>query len=142
MARRDPEGGRTCRRPTIRLSDPGRTTFSKKFTIKNYHAWKIALFSDVPSLSALRDWIINLAGFVPFGWLVVKSRQPHPGLFLAIVLSSALSFTIELGQLLLFNDRAPSTEDVIMNTLGAALGAWIATQSALRANAAKTRVTI
>ena len=54
----------------------GKLLFPEQFRIKNYHAWQVVPFADISSLStALRDCIINLAGFVPFGWLVAKSRQ-------------------------------------------------------------------
>ena len=74
---------------------------------------------------AMRDWTVNLLGFVPFGWLVVRWRCQRPGIFLATVLAAGISTTIEVGQLLIFNDRVPSTEDILMNTLGAALGAGL-----------------
>jgi len=130
------------RKAVVRVGDqsvdylvPEELLYPERFTIKNYHAWKIIPFTDAPNISsALRDWTINLVGFVPFGWLVAKSRQPRQGISLAIVLSATVSFIIELGQLLIFNDRYPSTADVIMNMFGGSVGAWIATRSALWAN--------
>ena len=72
------------------------------------------------------DWAINLLGFVPFGWLLVMFRRPRPGVFLATILSAGVSTTIETCQLLFIVDRFPSTEDIILNTLGGAMGAWLA----------------
>ena len=113
----------------------GALRFPEQFTLKNYHALKVVPFIDVQYVSvAMRDWTVKLLGFVPFGWLVVMLRRPHSGIFLAIMLSAGLSTTIEAGQLLVFADRFPSTEDIIMNTLGAALGAWLARRSILQNN--------
>ncbi|MEA2080388.1 MAG: VanZ family protein [Pseudomonadota bacterium] len=72
------------------------------------------------------DWAVNLLGFVPFGWLVGMLRRPRPGILLATILAAGISTTIETSQLLFLVDRSPSTEDLILNTLGGAVGAWIA----------------
>jgi hypothetical protein len=102
----------------------------ERFTLKDYHVLKLVPFVDVPYLwAAVEDWVINLLGFVPFGWLVVMLRRPRPGVSLALLLSAGVSIVIEAGQLSVFSDRFPSTEDIIMNTLGAALGAWVAKRS-------------
>jgi hypothetical protein len=109
---------------------PGALRFPERFTLKNYHAWKIVPFVDIQDTSAaVQDWAINLLGFVPFGWVVVMLRRPRSGVLLAIILSAGISSTIEAGQLLVFAERFPSTQDLIMNTLGGALGAWFATRS-------------
>lgn len=122
------------RKAVVRVGDAsfdylasGTLRFPERLTLKNYHAWKVVPFVDVHNVwAAVQDWAINLLGFVPFGWLVVMLRRPRPGVFLAIVLSAGISSTLEVGQLLIFSDRYPATEDVIMNTLGAVLGAWLA----------------
>lgn len=72
------------------------------------------------------DWGINFLCFVPFGWLLVMFRRPRSGVFLATLLSAGISATIETTQLLFLVDRFPSTEDLILNTLGGAMGAWLA----------------
>ena len=109
--------------------------FPERLTSKSGYVAKLVPFVDLQyAWLAVRDWTINLLGFVPFGWLVVMLRRPHSGIFLAIMLSAGLSTTIEAGQLLVFADRFPSTEDIIMNTLGAALGAWLARRSMLQSN--------
>jgi hypothetical protein len=114
---------------------PGALRFPERFSLKNYHAWKVVPFVDDPDIwAAIRDWAINLLGFVPFGWLVVMLRWPHPGVLLAMVLSAGVSSTIEVGQLLVFSDRFPSTQDIIMNTFGGVLGAWLARRSLYQPN--------
>jgi hypothetical protein len=125
------------RKAVVRVGDrsfdyltSGALQFPERFTLKDYHEWKFVPFVDVPYVrAALQDWVINLLGFVPFGWLVVMLRRPRPRVSLAILLSAGVSIAIEAGQLSVFADRFPSTEDIIMNTLGAALGAWVAKRS-------------
>ncbi len=72
------------------------------------------------------DWLLNLTGFLPFGWLVSVLYGPRRGPWTAIVLAALISLAIEAGQLLVFADRIPSSEDLILNTLGAALGTRLA----------------
>ncbi|MWV60023.1 VanZ family protein [Rathayibacter sp. VKM Ac-2754] len=64
----------------------------------------------------------NVLLFVPFGLLgalLLRARWA----WLAIVLAAATSTAIETAQLLLLSARYSSTQDVLMNTLGATLGA-------------------
>jgi VanZ family protein len=76
--------------------------------------------------ATLMDWAINFLGFVPFGWLVGMLRRPRSGIILATFLAAVMSVTIEASQLLFLADRSPSTVDLLLNTLGASVGAWIA----------------
>jgi len=132
------------RKANVRIGDrsfdylaTGALRFPERFTLKNSHTVKLIPFVDYQyKWVTVQDWMINLLGFVPFGWLVVMLRWPRPGAFLAIVLSAGVSITIEAGQLLIFADRFPSTEDIIMNTLGAALGALLAKRSMHQPNGA------
>lgn len=106
---------------------PGALVIPERFTLKDYHAWNPVAFVDAPDKgAAVQDWVVNLLGFIPFGWLVVMLRWPRPGVVAATVLSAGISLTIELGQLLVFAGRYPSTQDIILNALGGALGAWLA----------------
>lgn len=125
------------RKAVVRIGDrsfdylaAGALHFPERLTLKSSHVVKLVPFVDHQyKWAPVRDWTINLLGFVPFGWLVVMLRWSRPGVFLAIVLAAGVSITIEAGQLLIFAHRTPSTEDIIMNILGAALGAWLARRS-------------
>jgi hypothetical protein len=106
---------------------PGTLSIPERFTYMNDPPAKLIPFVGLQrSWATARDWTINLLGFVPFGWLVAAWRRPRPGILLATLWAAGISMTIEAGQLWIFAGRTPSTEDVIMNTLGAALGAWFA----------------
>ncbi len=69
------------------------------------------------------DWLLNLAGFMPLGWLLFRLAGGKWGLLLATLAGAGISAAIEGGQLWLFAHRVPSTEDLILNTLGSVLGA-------------------
>jgi hypothetical protein len=124
------------RKAVVRIGDTsfdylaaGALRFPQRLTVKSSHVKLVPFVEHQYKWAPVRDWAINLSGFVPFGWLVVMLRWPRSGVFLAIVLSAGVSITIEAGQLLIFAGRNPSTEDIIMNTLGAVLGAWLAKRS-------------
>jgi hypothetical protein len=71
------------------------------------------------------DWLANLIGFVPFG-LFVASAFPHRSVIQTATLASfGLSLSMEVGQLFL-PARFPSSEDLLLNTIGGALGAALA----------------
>jgi len=97
------------------------------FTVVKHRAIKLVPFiRDSHYRASFMDWEINLLMFVPLGWLLVMFRRPRPSVFLATILSASVSTTIEITQLLFLADRFPSTEDLILNTLGGAMGAWLA----------------
>jgi glycopeptide antibiotics resistance protein len=99
----------------------------EKFSVEKSRVGQIAPFAKHQiNRSIALDWAVNLLGFVPFGWLVGMLRRPRSGIFLATILAAGISATIETSQLLFLVDRFPSTEDLILNTLGGAVGAWIA----------------
>ncbi len=81
----------------------------------------------------VQDAVINLFGFVPFGvvvgWLVLAIKRHLP--LWTLVPAFLLSFGIELAQWLL-PTRSPSIDDVLLNTLGGALGLLLAKQVWLR----------
>jgi glycopeptide antibiotics resistance protein len=67
----------------------------------------------------------NVAMFVPFGWLLpllVRSFRSYVRIGL---LAAACSAAIELIQLLFLSGRSPTTDDVILNTFGAIVGAFM-----------------
>jgi hypothetical protein len=75
-----------------------------------------------------RDMLINIVGFIPFGFLFcayfsLVRRIKRPAL-LTILLGFTLSLTIESVQAFL-PTRDSSTTDVINNTLGTCFGVWL-----------------
>jgi glycopeptide antibiotics resistance protein len=63
----------------------------------------------------------NVVMFVPFGVLLPQVARIRPAL--AVLLGAGFSALIELSQLVFLPDRFPTVRDVVMNTLGAAIGA-------------------
>jgi VanZ family protein len=81
-----------------------------------------------PTWSYWDDVLVNIAGFVPFGFLFcayfsLVGRIKKPAL-LAILLGFTVSVTIESLQSFL-PTRKSDTTDVITNTLGTCFGAWL-----------------
>jgi hypothetical protein len=71
------------------------------------------------------DWLRNLIGFVPFGFLIAR-LFPHRRVILNTTLAAfVLSLSIEANQIFL-PGRFPSSEDLLLNIIGAALGAILA----------------
>ncbi|MFD1212036.1 VanZ family protein [Arthrobacter sp. GCM10027362] len=64
----------------------------------------------------------NVLLFLPFG-LLVGALLPWPRRWLALVLAAALSGAVELAQYLFLDERVGTFQDVLANSLGAALGA-------------------
>ncbi len=89
-----------------------------------------------PTLDYLFDALVNVAGFVPFGFIfysyfsTVRRFQRARGL--TILLGFLLSLTIEILQAYL-PTRGSGMTDVITNTLGTALGALMFRWPALQA---------
>jgi glycopeptide antibiotics resistance protein len=73
--------------------------------------------------NALANSVGNIALFVPLGWLIPMTWPRMRSLDLIVVAAVGLSVAIELSQFLFIDGRSPSTDDVILNTLGAAVGA-------------------
>ena len=80
-----------------------------------------------PNWSYWKDVLINIAGFVPFGFLFcayfsLAGRIKRPAL-VTILLGLNVSFTIEFLQSFL-PTRDSGTTDLFTNTLGTCLGVW------------------
>jgi VanZ family protein len=122
------------RKAVVRVGDesfdyltPDSLHVPEKVSVEKVRVGQIVPFSNHQiNRGMVVDWMVNLLGFVPFGWLVGMLRRPRPGMLLATILAAGISTTIETSQLLFLVDRFPSTEDLILNTLGGTLGAWIA----------------
>ena len=68
------------------------------------------------------EWWANVAFFVPLGLLVVLLIGGHRW-WVAVLVGGAASVAIEVGQHLFLPSRYATVDDVVANTLGAALGA-------------------
>ena len=81
-----------------------------------------------PTWSYWKDVLINILGFVPLGFLVCAhfslTRPSKMAALITILLGFALSLTIECFQALL-PTRDSGTTDLITNTLGTCIGAWL-----------------
>jgi glycopeptide antibiotics resistance protein len=75
--------------------------------------------TGVPLTYGGLEALANVLLFVPFGVLVglLVARS-----WLVVLLGSCLSAAIELSQLLFLPTRVATVQDVVLNTLGAALG--------------------
>lgn len=68
------------------------------------------------------DVVVNLALFIPLGWTLMSMRPGARRMAFAVGASCAVSVAVESGQLFCIL-RDPSASDVLMNTMGAAIGA-------------------
>jgi glycopeptide antibiotics resistance protein len=86
----------------------------------------------IPFRSIIHDWrnggwgfvvnfVGNLVAFLPIGMLPPLIRQRKTSLWQAALFSLAISFAIEAGQYV-SGRRVPDVDDLILNTLGGALG--------------------
>lgn len=84
----------------------------------------------------LRDVLINVSGFVPFGFFVCMylswGRARRKAVLATIVLGAVFSLTIEVLQWYI-PMRDSGTTDILTNTLGTALGAMLYRSGALHA---------
>lgn len=70
--------------------------------------------------------VLNVLLFVPFGWaMALKARNSHP-ILVATAAGALLSVLVEAGQYLLPLSRSTDVDDVILNTLGTIVGAFVA----------------
>lgn len=82
-----------------------------------------------PWRNGFDEWS-NLAGYAPLGALLLIARlraghRPMAALALALLLPAGLSFGLEVAQQFL-PGRVPSLRDLVLNALGAGLGALLA----------------
>ncbi len=75
----------------------------------------------------LIDGVGNVVIFIPFGAAVLVALRHHSRPWLkATLLGLALSLTFEIAQIWI-PGRVIATDDLLLNTFGAALGAWFST---------------
>lgn len=84
--------------------------------------YRIAVFS--PSIiDPIRILVGNIILFIPFGFLApIVIKKLRKSLLTITILGMFLSMTIEMSQFL-FTHRVSNIDDVILNTLGAFIGA-------------------
>jgi glycopeptide antibiotics resistance protein len=93
--------------------------------------WKSVQWIPFSHLSwhraVLAEAALNMLAFVPVGYLSVRSElsAKWTPLAMACVVGFVSSFGIETYQLFCL-DRVPSVNDVLMNVIGTACGAWLA----------------
>ncbi|HLX86785.1 MAG TPA: VanZ family protein [Terriglobales bacterium] len=84
----------------------------------------------------LGDVLLNIAGFVPVGFLLCAffalTRPRKNAILYAVLAGGILSFAIEVTQAYI-PQRVSGVTDIITNTLGSALGAWLAQPNLVRA---------
>ena len=88
-----------------------------------------SLATSTPSHSLTLDTLVNFIGFMPFGAAIVivlrSSNRSSPRIILiTAVVGFALSLAIELTQAWM-PSRDSSLRDLLLNTAGAPLGAWL-----------------
>lgn len=92
--------------------------------------WNLVPFSDLlfvikqKPLSFFYLFFGNILWFVPFGYYLKREKQC--GLFMAAFFGFCLSLTIEIMQYV-FGTGISETDDLILNTVGAFLGALCGT---------------
>ena len=74
-------------------------------------------------LLSVRDIVLNVALFVPLGWCLARLRI---SMSRVVMVGAALSLAIEILQWLVIPGRDASLLDIITNTMGAAIGGWMA----------------
>ncbi|HWM42007.1 MAG TPA: VanZ family protein [Burkholderiales bacterium] len=84
------------------------------------------LIGPLPRYATAFDITVNLAGYVPFGFLAIAALYPRargvPAFLIAVVAAAVLSLVLEAAQSYL-PARFPNNLDVLCNVGGAALGA-------------------
>lgn len=86
-----------------------------------------SLATSTPSHSLTLDTVLNFIGFMPFGValaIVLRPRSPRRIILITAFVGFALSLAIELAQAWM-PSRDSSLRDLLLNTAGAPLGAWL-----------------
>jgi VanZ family protein len=78
-----------------------------------------------PDGLGLPDLLINMLSFVPVGFLIVWARRPPVRLIPATLLATVLAVVLAAGKLL-FATRHAAAIDIVMQVIGALLGALLA----------------
>lgn len=89
------------------------------------------------------DLVLNIAGFIPLGIVVCAylacGRSRRAAIFSTTLVGGILSFLIEVAQAYIPR-RVSGCTDIITNTIGTALGAWLSYSGAVRGIFARLRL--
>ncbi len=131
-----------------RSANRHRLLIPERYQVLQKHVLELPWGSTPIKMSDLDDIVINILGFVPFGFIVYCHRRwAKPdgrvwNVVWAVCIGATLSLAIELTQVWLPN-RTSSATDVFCNTLGTFLGALLASKIQSKAtptgNAPETR---
>src|SRR5688572_5536027 len=95
------------------------------FNYTDHSHWNVIQWTPfVTPPQRIRDWVVNLLLYVPFGYLIARQRQDGH-LWRAILCSGLLSFATETTQMW-SHTRFPSTTDLACNVCGAIVGVRLA----------------
>jgi glycopeptide antibiotics resistance protein len=84
--------------------------------------WRVLSESGLNSYFTIGSLVGNIALFIPLGWLLPMIWPQLRSLQGVVVAAAACSIAIELVQFLI-PGRSPTTDDVLLNTLGGLIGA-------------------
>ena len=101
-------------------------------TYTNHPHWEaVRWIPFVSSPQKIRDWAVNLALYVPFGYSYTRQAAGGGRLWRTIVCAGLLSTATEFTQVFAHR-RFPSTTDIACNVLGAVAGVRLALRPARR----------
>jgi VanZ family protein len=96
--------------------------FFPEYLVLGNASYNLIPFSeDAKTFKPIVDWVINLLGFIPFGFFIMIFTKNRLTVFKAVSICALLSLSIEIGQLFLIR-RSSEIEDIILNTIGGFLG--------------------
>ena len=107
---------------------PGRFDWSRELRL-------IPPFLPVLRPSDVVDVIVNVPFYMPLGFTAVAAWAKRPGwraILWATLFGTAVSYGVELTQQFVLPRRFSNSRDILLNAIGAALGAWLATMPRLR----------
>jgi hypothetical protein len=110
-------------------------TIPKRFRVPEHSYMTLPWREFDATWSYFWDVVRNVVGFMPLGfflcaWLYLRGRNQHP-ILTVILFGAVLSFSVELLQAYI-PQRESGITDIITNTSGTALGAWLASMQTMR----------
>lgn len=106
----------------------------KIYRVPHHSFLRLPWYEFYPTSDYLSDVVNNVAGFIPFGFLLYllpsTSERRHPILY-TILIGAIFSLSIEVMQAFV-PQRDSGTTDIITNTLGTAVGVLLARSTVVR----------